>query len=118
MSLHNAPAVLAFLRQQIEGAGNRVLGAGIVAGCCLDRPEHEWVYSRQRGYSLQVLLNPTNDEPSLYDVGGVSLKICLGHQTKTTVEPVFWFRLEGDAKAVCWRTMHPLIEAIDEVVAV
>lgn len=108
--------VLAYLRKQIESAGTRVLGSGIVSASPLDSPAHEWVYSRQRGYSMEILLSPTNEASSVYGDGGVSLRLCLSHQSQSAVVPVFWFRLDDDPKAMCWRTLPTLIDAMDAVV--
>ncbi|MFC7462333.1 hypothetical protein [Hydrogenophaga defluvii] len=107
--------VLAFLRKQIESAGTRVLGSGIVPASPVDYPAHEWVYSRQRGYSMEILLSPATEAPSVYGDGGVSLRLCLIHQSQSAVVPVFWFRLDDDPKAMCWRTLPTLIEAVDGV---
>ncbi|WP_342133494.1 hypothetical protein [Hydrogenophaga sp. OTU3427] len=88
-----------------------------MSGRSLDFADHEWVYSRQRGYPMQLLLSPTKDAPSLHGVGGIALKVCLSHQTRSTVESVFWFRLDDDRQALCWRTLPTLIEAMDVVVS-
>lgn len=89
-------------------AGGQLRGAGVVSGCLVDERGAPWVFTEANGWTLRLILDIDLDPK------GMRVQIAVQRSPGAPLLPLFWFHLDGDPEAHCWRTLPVFVRAISE----